>query len=65
MALTARLREEATAGRGIVLVGHQPEEGWEAVTRVGILARGQWAHEGPRPATPTDARRLARERAGG
>lgn len=65
MALTARLREEATAGRGIVLVGHQPEEGWEAVTRVGILARGQWAHEGPRPATPTDARRLARERADG
>lgn len=65
MALSARLREEATAGRGIVLVGHQPEEGWDAVTRIGVLARGTWAHEGARPATAADARRLVQESAGG
>lgn len=63
--LTARLREEAAGGAGIVLVGHQPEEGWDAVTRIGILARGTWAHQGPRPASAADARRLAQERADG
>lgn len=64
-ALTARLREESTAGKGVILVGHQPEEGWEAVTRVGILARGGWAYEGPRPTTAQETRRLVQERIDG
>lgn len=53
--LTARLRARAAAGRGVVLVGHDPAEGWDAVTRLAILARGGLAHDGPRPATVADA----------
>ena len=57
-ALTATLRAGAAEGRTVVIVGHHPEEGWEAVTRLGVLARGRWAHEGARPPAPGDARRI-------
>jgi heme exporter protein A len=60
-ALTALLRAGTAGGRGAVLIGHQPEEGWEAVTRLGVLARGRWVHEGPRPPAPGDARRICQE----
>ena len=50
-ALTAVLTETRAAGAALVLVGHRAEEGWEAVTRVAVLAKGGWVHEGPRPAT--------------
>lgn len=59
--LTALLRDGAEAGCAAVIVGHHPDEGWEVVTRVGVLARGRWAHEGPRPGSPHDARRLYQE----
>jgi len=59
--LTLRLQEAAAEGRGVVLVGHHPEEGWEAVTRLGVLARGRWVHEAPRPAAPGDARSVYQE----
>ena len=49
--LTALLCEMRAEGVALILVGHRAEEGWEAVTRVAVLARGGWAHAGPRPAT--------------
>jgi heme ABC exporter ATP-binding subunit CcmA len=48
-ALTALLCEMRAAGVALILVGHRAEEGWEAVTRVAVLAKGGWVHEGPRP----------------
>jgi ABC-type multidrug transport system ATPase subunit len=59
--LTAFLRQAAAKGRAVAIVGHQPEEGWDAVTRIGVLARGRWTYDGPRPATPSDARRIYEE----
>jgi heme exporter protein A len=50
-ALTAFLGGLRAEGVALILVGHRAEEGWEAVTRVAVLARGGWAHAGPRPAT--------------
>jgi heme ABC exporter ATP-binding subunit CcmA len=64
-ALTEMLRAAAAAGKAAVVVGHHPDEGWEAVTRVGVLARGRWAHVGPRPPRPEDARQLYQEALGG
>lgn len=60
-ALTAMLRRAAAEGKAAVVVGHHPDEGWEAVTRLGVLARGRWAHDGPRPPRPEDARRIYQE----
>ncbi len=51
-ALTALLLAERVRGTAVVLVGHRVEEGWEAVTRVAVLARGGWVYAGPRPADP-------------
>ena len=58
--LTALLRAHRDAGGAAVLVGHRPDEGWEAVTRVTMLSGGGWAFDGPRPASPEQA--LARFR---
>src|SRR6478609_1918225 len=52
--LTAFLVDYVAGGCAIVLVGHRPDEGWEAVTRVAVLARGKWAFDAPRPATPAE-----------
>lgn len=60
-ALTATLAEMRAAGVALILVGHRAEEGWEAVTRVAILAKGGWAHEGPRPATVSEFEGRVRE----
>jgi len=60
-ALTAFLLELRGAGVGVILVGHRPEEGWDAVTRVAVLARGGWVLEGSRPATVPEFEARARE----
>ena len=39
----------------LVLVGHQPEQGWPAITRLAVLARGRWQIDAPRPADPAAA----------
>jgi heme exporter protein A len=52
--LTAFLLASAHDGRGVVMVGHDPSEGWEAVTRVARLDGGRWAADRPRPATPAE-----------
>jgi heme exporter protein A len=49
--LTAFLAASAAEGRGIVMVGHDPSEGWEAVTRVARLEGGRWVADHPRPAS--------------
>jgi heme exporter protein A len=59
--LTAFLVDYVAGGRAIVLVGHRPDEGWEAVTRVAVLAGGKWAFDGPRPATPAQMAERYRE----
>lgn len=50
--LAGLLRERAAAGVAIVLVTHQVEEAWPAVTRVAVLHGGTVALDIPRPATP-------------
>lgn len=52
--LTTFLAASAADGRGIVMVGHDPTEGWEAVTRVARLDGGRWVADRPRPATPAE-----------
>lgn len=59
--LTAFLVDYVAGGCAIVLVGHRPDEGWEAVTRVAVLAKGKWAFDGPRPATPAEMAQRYRE----
>lgn len=59
--LTERLRARRDAGGAVVLVGHRPNEGWEAVTRVAMLAQGNWAFEIARPDTPTEVQARFRE----
>jgi heme ABC exporter ATP-binding subunit CcmA len=53
--LTALLVRYRADGKAVVFVGHQPELGWEAVTRVAVLARGGWRSDRPRPANPAAA----------
>ena len=60
-ALTAVLAEMRASGVALILVGHRAEEGWEAVTRVAVLANGGWVHEGPRPATVSEFEARYRE----
>jgi heme ABC exporter ATP-binding subunit CcmA len=60
-ALTALLCEMRAAGVALILVGHRAEEGWEAVTRVAVLAKGGWVHEGPRPGTVPEFEARVRE----
>jgi ABC-type multidrug transport system ATPase subunit len=47
-----RLREQLAAqhraGRTLVIVTHQAAEAWDLATRVGVLVRGAWSHEGAR-----------------
>ena len=64
-ALTAMLLAERARGAAIILVGHRAEEGWEAVTRVAVLARGGWAYEAPRPADLPSLEARYREALGG
>lgn len=52
--LTAHLVDHRARGGATVLVGHRPDEGWEGVTRVAVLARGRWAFDAPRPASPAE-----------
>jgi heme ABC exporter ATP-binding subunit CcmA len=52
--LTAFLSTSSAEGRGIIMVGHDPTEGWEAVTRVARLDGGRWMADRPRPATPAE-----------
>ena len=60
-ALTALLVRYCAEGRALVLVGHQPEQGWEAITRLAVLARGRWQIDGPRPADTAAAAARYRE----
>jgi heme ABC exporter ATP-binding subunit CcmA len=60
-ALTAHLVAARAAGAAIVLVGHRAEEGWDAVTRVAVLAGGGWRHQGARPATVAELEARYRE----
>jgi heme exporter protein A len=48
--LRQRLLAERAAGRALLIVSHQPAEVWEVATEVGVLERGKWIFEGPRPA---------------
>jgi len=58
--LRERLLAERSAGRALAIVSHQPAEVWEVATEVGVLERGHWVLEGPRPADlGTFAARLA------
>lgn len=59
--LTELLRARRDAGCGVVLVGHRPDEGFEVVTRVAMLAGGRWAFDVPRPASPTEVQAKFRE----
>lgn len=47
--LRGLLTSLATPARGVVIVTHHASEAWEFATRVGVLAQGRWALEGPRP----------------
>jgi heme exporter protein A len=47
--LRADLRNRLTGGAAIVVVTHQLADVWELATRVGVLIRGQWAADEPRP----------------
>lgn len=47
--LRGLLASLATPERGVVIVTHHASEAWELATRVGVLAGGRWALEGPRP----------------
>ena len=60
-ALTALLVRYCAEGRALVLVGHQPEQGWPAITRLAVLARGRWQIDAPRPADPAAAAARYRE----
>lgn len=66
---TARLTElllaRRSSGCGMVLVGHRPDEGWDAVTRVAMLSGGKWAFDIPRPAAPAEVQARFREVLGG
>lgn len=48
------LVDYVAGGCAIILVGHRPDEGWDAVTRVAVLAQGKWAFDAPRPATTSE-----------
>lgn len=63
--LTELLRARRDAGCGVIFVGHRPDEGWEVVTRVAMLAAGRWAFDIPRPATPGEVQTRFREVLGG
>ena len=45
------LATHAVGQRAMVIVTHHASEAWELATRVGVLVRGRWAFEGPRPAS--------------
>jgi heme exporter protein A len=47
--LRGRLLAERAAGRALLVVSHQPAEVWEVATEVGVLERGRWVFESPRP----------------
>lgn len=47
--LRGLLTSLATPDRGLVIVTHHASEAWQLATRVGVLAQGRWALEGPRP----------------
>ena len=63
--LTDLLRARRGAGCGVVFVGHRPDEGWEVVTRVAMLAGGRWAFDIPRPSAPAEVQARFREVLGG
>jgi len=46
----AVLDTQRAAGAAIVVVTHNPAEAWEVATHVGVLVRGAWAIQEPRPA---------------
>jgi len=48
--LRAMLRDQLAEGAAVVLVTHQPAEGWELATQVGVLVAGRWVVREPRPA---------------
>jgi len=45
------LRTHATGDRALVIVTHHASEAWELATRIGVLVRGRWVMEAPRPAS--------------
>jgi heme exporter protein A len=59
--LTHLLRGAVMQGRGVLLVGHNVDEGWEAVTRVAALARGRWILESPRAGSSAETMTRYRE----
>jgi ABC-type multidrug transport system ATPase subunit len=64
-----RLREllavQLRTGRTMVLVTHFAGEAWELATRVGVLARGTWVLESPRPSDLAEFQRRYQELARG
>ncbi len=48
--LRALLAMHVTGRRAMVIVTHHASEAWDLATRVGVMVRGRWALEGPRPA---------------
>lgn len=59
--LTALLSRYRADGRALIVVGHQPEPGWDAITRVAVLVAGRWVLDIPRPADPAMAAARYRE----
>lgn len=49
--LRALLASHTGGQRAMVIVTHHASEAWALATRVGVLVRGRWALEGPRPAS--------------
>lgn len=43
------LQAQRAAGAAIVLVTHNPSEAWDLASHVGVMVRGAWAIQEPRP----------------
>ena len=62
--LRAVLRDQARAGRALILVTHQLAEAWDLASHVAVLAGGRLAIHEPRPADADAFERRYREVAG-
>ena len=52
--LRALLATHAIGQRAMVIVTHHASEAWDLATRVGVMVRGSWVLEGPRPGDLND-----------
>jgi heme exporter protein A len=59
--LRALLAAHTGGLRAMVIVTHHASEAWELASRVGVMVRGRWALEGPRPDDIDDFQRRYNE----